>query len=61
MTKTTHYCDHCGKELNTMKDYWDCEIDLYDTIETDLCNDCFEQLKKMVKDFCSYGERKDNA
>ena len=59
MTKTTTYCDHCGKELDTMKDYVDVELDLYEIIEADLCADCIEQLKKMAKDFCSYGERRE--
>lgn len=62
MTEIKHYCDHCGKELDGMKDYLACDIDVWcGEFQTDLCADCLNQLGRMVKDFCSYGERKDNG
>lgn len=59
MTKTTTYCDHCGKVLDDMEDYIGAEIDVcYQEFIYDLCKACREQLAKLVKDFCSYGERR---
>lgn len=53
MTETKIYCDHCGKELNEMHDYVDEEIDIgVYWLRTDLCQDCMEELKKIVRDFC---------
>lgn len=61
MTKIITYCDHCGKDLNDMEDYGSSEIEIaYVEFQVDLCKECHEQLVKMVKDFCSYGERIDN-
>ena len=59
MTKVTHYCDHCGKELDTIKDYLCCEVDIYERIQMDICAGCLEKLTNMIKDFCSYGERRE--
>ena len=60
MTKITTYCDHCGKELNNMEDYGCSEIEIaYVEFQADLCKECHEQLVKTVKDFCSYGERRE--
>ena len=57
MTKTTIYCDHCGKELDTMKDFCDVEINIYHVwFNTDLCSECFEELGKMAKQFCNKEE-----
>ena len=62
MTKTTTYCDHCGKELNDMNDYIECEITIgYTEFYYDLCEECYTHLLKMAKDFCSCGERKDHG
>ena len=45
-------CDHCGKKLNEMHDYVDCEIDMeVCIIDADLCQECAEELKKMVASF----------
>lgn len=53
MTVMKMYCDHCGKELNDMTDYTCVDIEVgYTEIETDLCKSCYEQLVKVVKDFC---------
>ena len=52
MKKTTHICDHCGKEINPMNDYTDTEIDDFDFIkEVDLCKNCFKQLSDIVRQF----------
>lgn len=54
MTKTTVYCDHCGKELDTMHDYCDIELNLYSAwFNTDLCNECYEELSCKIKEFCN--------
>lgn len=61
MTKIITYCDHCGKELNDMVDYGSSSIEIaYVEFQADLCEECHDHLVKMVKDFCSYGERKDS-
>lgn len=53
MTKTKVYCDHCDKELDIMKDYIETEINLYCSyFNTDLCSDCYDELNKIVKEFC---------
>lgn len=54
MVKTTRYCDHCGKEIDTMKDYLDTEIIVcYSWCDVDLCGDCYDKLKHIVKQFCN--------
>lgn len=58
MTETRTYCDHCGVELNNMKDYIDiCIDDFYSYFDTDLCKDCFMELNNMVRKFCGKDER----
>ncbi|MBQ7913761.1 MAG: hypothetical protein IJ308_08515 [Clostridia bacterium] len=49
-------CDHCGKELDRMKDYDDISIETMNSFyDTDLCADCrnelSERMDKMVKEF----------
>ena len=54
------YCDHCGKELDTMHDFDDIQIDMVAhkcTITTDLCAECLDKLYNLVCDFC---EREDS-
>ena len=54
MTKTIRYCDHCGKEIDTMKDFWDTEIIAgLSWGSVDLCENCYEKLKHIVKEFCN--------
>lgn len=61
MTVNKIYCDHCGKELDTRKDYDDIEIEMnHKWQRVDICEDCFEQLWSIIDDFCSYG-RKENG
>lgn len=49
MMKRVYTCDHCGKELDEMKDYIDITIDdLDDYIEADLCSDCYHELSDIV-------------
>ena len=48
------FCDHCGKELDAMKDYDDVKIELgHLWREHDLCADCLEELKELVDKFCT--------
>lgn len=62
MTKVTHYCDHCGKEIDYLNDYTNLSIEMnHVSIGTDLCVDCFRELEEMIKDFCTQGERKGNG
>lgn len=59
MTKTEYFCDHCGEELNLLKDYDDIGIDIgISYITADLCSECMNELTNTVRDFCSRGERR---
>ena len=47
------YCDHCGKELDTMHDFDDIQIDMAHKWTTaDLCAECLDKLYDLVCDFC---------
>lgn len=49
MRKVTFTCDHCGKELDEMRDYTEMKIDNFiDFVEADLCSDCFRELNEIV-------------
>lgn len=49
MRKVTFICDHCGKELDEMRDYTETKIDNFiDFVEADLCSDCFRELNEIV-------------
>lgn len=42
-------CDHCGKKLDTYKDYIDDTLDIWNTIYyTDLCEECRNKLAQLV-------------
>ena len=57
MTKTIIYCDHCGKEIDSMEDYVDINIELWSTtFYTDLCHECYEELVRKVERFCKKDE-----
>ena len=62
MTEVKIYCDHCGKELDEMKDYADIKIELAHLWKKhDLCTDCLEKLKVVVDNFCTNSQpRKDD-
>ena len=52
MRKTVFTCDHCGKELDEMKDYSDMEFDnFFDIFRADLCSKCFHELNNIVLKF----------
>ena len=49
MHKILYTCDHCGKEIDEMRDYADMKIDNFiNYIEVDLCSKCFRELDDMV-------------
>lgn len=51
---TVHYktCDRCGKKLDPMHDYEDCNIETPSAyIPVDLCDGCERELIKMIGDF----------
>lgn len=49
MQKMLFICDHCGKEIDEMKDYPDTEFDdFFDIVRADLCNQCFHELNNIV-------------
>ena len=53
-------CDHCGKKLDEMKDYYESEIKInHETYKPDLCSECFCKLCVAVSDFCTANERKE--
>ena len=52
-------CDHCGKELDEMKDYIDISIDMnHIWLTKDLCADCVEELKSIIEKFCDHPTEK---
>lgn len=51
MTIIKTYCDHCGKELDDMKDYPDTEIGLLDFQRADFCQKCLNELDAIIRDF----------
>lgn len=54
MRETKIYCDHCGRELDCMKDYEDITIEgAKKDINTDLCTKCADDLDKIIETFCS--------
>ena len=54
MRKTVFTCDHCGKEIDEMKDYPEMQIDDFaDFIEVDLCSGCYDELNNMVLQYCN--------
>ena len=54
MRKTIFTCDHCGKEMDDMRDYTEMKIDNFiDWIEADLCSQCFRELNDMVLEYCN--------
>lgn len=46
-----HICDHCGKQLNPMKDYEDVELDKYGLVRADLCTACYNELDIIIQKF----------
>ncbi len=52
------YCDHCGKELPRSK-YFDTTIDFssHRQINTDLCDDCFDELYDAIAVFTGKKEK----
>lgn len=54
MRKTIFTCDHCGKEMDDMRDYSEMKIDNFiDWIEADLCSECFRELNDIVLQYCN--------
>ena len=52
MHKMLFICDHCGKEIDELRDYTDMKIDNFiNYAETDLCSECFRELDDMVLKF----------
>ena len=48
------YCDHCGKELDTMKDFDDTQIEMAHKWTTvDLCSECGDELWEVIDKFCT--------
>ena len=49
MKETKVYCDHCGKEIDTFKEYPGIRISLnHVDAEADLCEKCFNDLTIIV-------------
>ena len=51
MKKVTYYCDKCGKEIDTLRDYNGIEIGATDSRELDLCKECADKLQAVIEDF----------
>ena len=57
MTIVKTYCDHCGKELDDMKDYPDTDIGLLEYQKADFCQKCLEELETIIYDFVNKKEQ----
>lgn len=56
MRETKIHCDHCGKELDTMRDFDDLTIEMnHKWLLTDLCAECLDKLYASVREFCKKG------
>lgn len=54
MRKEVYICDHCGKEIDCIKDYTEIEIDDFNfDKEVDLCTTCYQELNDIVEKFVS--------
>lgn len=52
MRKEVYTCDHCGKEIDSMNDYTEMEINNFDFFaEVDLCKKCYQEVSDIVKKF----------
>lgn len=51
MKQLIYKCDHCGKELDEMKDYIDTETMIDKYLNFDLCKDCYVELGNLIKEF----------
>lgn len=53
MTLTKICCDHCGKELDEMRDFDNTQIDMAHKWTTaDLCAECLDELYALICNFC---------
>lgn len=49
MKKTIYTCDHCGKELDEVKDCIEIIVDNFiDVVYTDLCLDCEREINEII-------------
>ena len=54
MEKIKIYCDHCGKELDTMRDFDYTQIDIaHKWAVADLCAECLDELYDIICNFCA--------
>lgn len=64
MKEIKYYCNHCGKKLDIMNDYFDMEV-AFDSLvcekHIDLCNDCFLNINNIISKFCSEAIKKDRS
>ena len=56
MTEIKTYCDHCGKELDDMKDYSDIELSVLNYCKVDLCSKCLNELQDIIDEFIKIEE-----
>lgn len=53
MEENKIYCEHCGKEIDPMRDYDNLQIDMgHKWYNTDLCIECLDKLYDIVINFC---------
>ena len=51
--KEIYLCDHCGKELDVRNDFTGVELDDLDFYKNvDLCDKCYNEISKIVCEFC---------
>lgn len=61
MTIKKTFCDHCGKQIDSMTDYTEICVSLGGNFdETDLCTDCFADLWAVINGFI-HDKREDGA
>jgi hypothetical protein len=59
MTIKHTFCDHCGKQIDSMTDYTEMGVSLGKNFaETDLCTECNTKLWAVITDFI-YNKREE--
>ena len=57
MTVIKTYCDKCGCELDSMKDFEEAEIEVEGYLkQVDLCVKCYEELTDLIESFFKEGK-----
>lgn len=59
MTIKKTFCDHCGKQIDSMTDYTEMGISCFKKYkQTDLCVKCFDEMWNTINIFCGQAKLK---